>query len=161
MTDLNTVYSHAEHLHRFACWTAARAAQRGWAGATTKTITKALEDTEFAANLQELFDSSPDSKMFDAWHSSIVQEIGEVLLKLDLEPKGITYGRIAKIIAVYIKTVYISAHPDSSLAEVAHPPVDAILLRCVRADQKKKKRRGAVSGGSWLSLVKVLQISVP
>jgi hypothetical protein len=69
----------------------------------------------------------------------VVQEIGEVLLKLDLEPKGITYGRIAKIIAVYIKTVYISAHPGSSLAEVAHPPIDAILLRSVKGDQKKKK----------------------
>jgi len=134
-------YTHEEHLHRFACWTAARAAQRGWARATTKTITKALEDTEFAVSLQELFDADPDSEVFDAWHTARVQEIRKALLTLELEPERTTYGRIAKIIAIYIKTIYISAYPTSALAQVAHPPIDAILLRNVKAVEKKKPAR--------------------
>ena len=76
--------------------------------------------------------------MFDAWHSYRVQEIAEVLLRLELETEGITYGRIAKIIAVYVKTIYITAHPDSPLARVAHPPIDAILLRNLKKSQKAK-----------------------
>ncbi|MBK6447178.1 MAG: hypothetical protein IPF81_18330 [Bacteroidetes bacterium] len=42
-------YSFAEHVHRFAVWTAARAVQRNFT--TTENIRKAIEQTE----LQNLF----------------------------------------------------------------------------------------------------------
>ena len=33
----------AEHRHRYACWCAARAAQRGWSGVTTARVRSAIE----------------------------------------------------------------------------------------------------------------------
>jgi hypothetical protein len=134
---MDYTYTHEEHLHRFACWTAARAAQRGWKGATTKAISDALEETHFSEKLLELFKAEPDARTFDVWHTSRVKELRKVFLAQKLEPEPVTYGRIAKIIAIYIKTVYISNCPTSSLAQVAHPPIDAILLRNVKAHLKE------------------------
>ena len=39
-----------------------------------------------------------------------------------------SYGRAAKIIAVYIKTIATIRDGKSNLARVAHPPIDRILL---------------------------------
>lgn len=133
-------YTHADHLHRFACWTAARAAQRGWAGGTTSVIAEALEEANFQEEIKNFAQSNPDEAAFDKWHSTQVQNIGNELLGLKLSPAGITYGRIAKIIAIYIKTVCVSANPTSSLAQVAHPPIDSILLKKVKCCQKVKEK---------------------
>jgi hypothetical protein len=131
-------YTHEEHLHRFACWTAARAAQRGWAGGTTTAITAALKETEFSYKLEALYDAFPSSEAFDIWHADKVGELMEELVTQRVKPEQTTYGRVAKVIAIYIKTVYVAAHPTSALAWVAHPPIDAILLRNVKAVEKKK-----------------------
>lgn len=101
-------------------------------------ITTALETAKFEAELRKLFKFNPDAEAFDHWHSIMVQKIGEALDKQGLASDGITYGRLAKIIAIYIKTVYIAANPNSALTRVAHPPIDSILLRNVKAEEKKK-----------------------
>lgn len=132
MANPEPEYSHAEHLHRFACWTAARAVQRGWGGGTTAVITEALEATGFAAKLAEFSRSLPSSAEFDAWHAERVGELTEALVDRLAKPADNIYGRVAKIIAVYIKTVCVVKAPDSVISKVAHPPIDGILLREVK-----------------------------
>ncbi|MBC6995906.1 hypothetical protein QWY85_17175 [Neolewinella lacunae] len=125
-------YSHKEHLHRFACWTAARAAQRGWGGGTTTTIIAALESTGFREKLSDIYQSSPTAAEFDQWHAERVGELTLILVDKLSKPQQNIYGRVAKIIAIYIKTVYVSQYPDAVLSKVAHPPIDGILLKEVK-----------------------------
>jgi hypothetical protein len=128
----NMPYTHEEHLHRFACWTAARAAQRGWGGGITLAITTALDETGFREKLVELYLSAPSAETFDAWHADRVGELTEALIGQLTNPEKNIYGRIAKVIAIYIKTVYVSRDPHSPLSKVAHPPIDGILLKEVK-----------------------------
>jgi hypothetical protein len=132
-------YNHDEHLHRFACWTASRAAQRGWGKATVETITRAIEKVKFPSSLRALYDRSPNVVDFDDWHQATFEELKVALVDQGIEPKSITYGRVAKIIAIYIKTVFISNDPTSQLARVAHPPIDGILLRNIKSSEEGKK----------------------
>lgn len=126
------MYSHEEHLHRFACWTSARAAQRGWGGATTLVITTALDKTNFRNKLELLVKSPPTTEELDAWHKERVKELSESLIGHLAKPSKNIYGRVAKVIAIYIKTVYVSRYPNSELSIVAHPPIDGILLKAVK-----------------------------
>ncbi|PHI21520.1 hypothetical protein CEQ90_01505 [Lewinellaceae bacterium SD302] len=135
---MDSTYNHQEHLHRFACWTAARAAQRGWKRANTKSISDALESIEFSEKLLALFNAQPDSSTFDLWHAERAKELKRELLRQQLVEETISYGRLAKIIAIYIKTIYVSANPNSALARVAHPPIDVILLRNIKAHLKQE-----------------------
>jgi hypothetical protein len=129
---MDSSYTHEEHLHRFACWTAARAAQRGWGGGTTLAITTALDETGFREKLVELYRSSPSTEEFDTWHADRVGELRDAILGQLTDPENNIYGRIAKVIAIYIKTVYVSSDPHSVLSHVAHPPIDGILLKKVK-----------------------------
>jgi hypothetical protein len=43
--------------------------------------------------------------------------------------KDPTFGRAAKLVAVYLKSMVVLAAPESGLAHVAHPPIDRILLQ--------------------------------
>jgi len=47
-------YTHQEHMHRYACWAAARAAQRGWKGGSVDNIKAAIEAVNLRENLLEL-----------------------------------------------------------------------------------------------------------
>jgi hypothetical protein len=43
--------------------------------------------------------------------------------------KNVTFGRAAKLVAVYLKsTVVLGTGHGSTLSKVAHPPIDSILL---------------------------------
>jgi hypothetical protein len=99
---------------------------------TTTVITAALEATNFQEQLVELYGSSPSEKTFDDWHTARVGELSKALTGQVTKPEQITYGRIAKIIAIYIKTVYVSQAPHAALSKVAHPPIDGILLKEVK-----------------------------
>ncbi|SER19103.1 hypothetical protein [Neolewinella agarilytica] len=132
MAENNLIYTHEEHLHRFACWTAARAAQRGWGGGTTLAITTAIDKMGFREKLEDLHQSSPSKEEFDIWHADRVEELTEALAGQLTHPGKNIYGCIAKVIAIYIKTVYVSQYPHSALSKVAHPPIDGILLKEVK-----------------------------
>jgi hypothetical protein len=120
------------HVHNFAVWTAARAVQRNFA--RTKAIKKAIDST----NLRDLIDGSIafNSTTFDNFHRKTATQI---ISALSLNEKSLaekaTYGRAAKIIAVYIKTIaVIRQNERSNLALFAHPPIDSILLKNMHKD---------------------------
>ncbi|WP_373549335.1 hypothetical protein [Haliscomenobacter sp.] len=128
----NTNYDHAEHLHRFACWTAAAAVRRAFAG--NEVIAQVIEDVNLKQELSELNTEALSSEAFDETHNKLAKELIEVLknrLESEAAKEMVTYGRAAKIIAVYIKTCYVIPDPECALSRVAHPPIDRILLSTI------------------------------
>ncbi|PTB96017.1 hypothetical protein C9994_09185 [Marivirga lumbricoides] len=115
-------YSIKQHKHNFAIWTAARAAQRGYA--STEVIGEAIK----ASDLQN-FAEKPEvnsQEEFDVQHKVLANQI---MKSLESRVIPCTYGRAAKIIAIYLKTFVII--DQSNLAkgiEFIHPPIDRILL---------------------------------
>lgn len=119
-------YNFTEHLHNYAVWTAARAVSRNFTD--TQNIKSAIEKTELKSLIENKEDFSNDS--FDNFHRKTGNIIINHLKSVDnkLENKA-TYGRAAKIIAIYIKTIAVVRDSGkSNLAKIAHPPIDRILL---------------------------------
>ena len=119
-------YTFNQHIHNYAVWTAARAVQRGFT--STVNIKSAIE----AASLRDLIDKKTqfNENEFDAFHRETARKIIENLQIIDsVVSNKATYGRAAKIIAIYIKTISVIRDSGSSnLAKYAHPPIDRILL---------------------------------
>ena len=138
-------YSFAEHVHRFAVWTAARAVQRNFT--TTENIRKAIEQTE----LQNLFFrkdiNSPEQ--FDKFHKETCDKLITEFRKQGMVP---SYGRAAKIVAIYIKTVIVIPEKGKSkLSKIAHPPIDRILLHNLDSKYPELKLKSR----NWTTLNKV------
>lgn len=117
-------YNINDHRHRYACWTAARAVQRGYSVKTPEII-GAIENTNLNKKVSALHRTPLTAVEFDDFHKEAANS-----LKIELEKHATTsYGRAAKIIAIYIKTAHILADHSSALSRVAHPPIDSILLK--------------------------------
>jgi hypothetical protein len=117
-------YDIYEHKHRFSIWTAARAVQRSFT--TTLNISLVINNTnlrDFAEskikiNSQEEFDS-----LQRFWSNLIIDEFN----KLEIDA---SYGRAAKMVAVYLKTsIIIGAKPTDPTINFIHPPIDRIILK--------------------------------
>ncbi len=135
-------YSFSEHLHNYAVWTAARAVQRGYT--TTKNIKAAIDKTElsFLANKGGI----KTSEEFDNFHRKTANILIKQLADLVVPT---TYGRAAKIIAVYLKTsVVIRDRGKSHLSKIIHPPIDNILL----TNLSKTNRGLGLSNIKWTQL---------
>ena len=134
-------YPHHAHLHNYACWTAARAAQRRFAGARTEVVRGVLEESNFPESLQKLYENCPTETAYDEWHDATVAK-----LKYSFDRKGVvaTYGQVA-VIAIYLKTVYTTRYPSSALAHVAHAPIDRILLENIRKCANTGPFTGSIS----------------
>jgi len=114
------MYDLFEHRHRFSVWAAARAAQRGWT--SVDVLRDALEDcgvVQFVKDTVVPITDTQFSQFHRDWCNSIIREVA-----------GGTYGRAAKLIAVYLKSmIVLGREPQNALAAVVHPPIDSILLR--------------------------------
>jgi hypothetical protein len=123
-------YSMFEHRHRFAAWAAARAAQRSWKGGANSVLVAALHDhgpRELLAGDAALW---PDTAArYDASHRQWCED-----MIAGLATKGVeaTYGRAAKLVAIYMKAMVVTGpHAESELAKVLHPPIDDILTNAL------------------------------
>jgi hypothetical protein len=118
-------YDIGEHRHRFSVWAAARAAQRGFT--TVENLRLALEHSGVLSFLTSAGADIVNADDFDELHRSWCRAITARLA--DAKVQKVTFGRAAKLLAVYLKSVVVlGAAPDSNLGKVAHPPIDAILL---------------------------------
>lgn len=119
-------YSHFEHRHRFAVWAAARAAQRAFA--SVEQLRDAIESTDIADFVQEEAANEITEAQYFARHSHWCSQI-EIHLREEYRLNA-TFGRAAKLVAVYLKSmIVVGGFNSTSLASVAHPPIDAVLLR--------------------------------
>jgi len=131
-------YNIETHIHNFAVWTSARAIQRGFT--TTSNIAKAIEEIELSNRIKEV---SKDPTTYDDWHRNTCNDLIQAFKNLNIE---CSYGRGAKLLAIYIKTAVII--PDggtSELSKVAHPPIDRILLNGLH----KKNKALQLSKEAW------------
>ena len=120
------MYTFEQHIHNYAVWTAARASQRGFT--TTRKIKTAIEST----SLQQFVKKSPNvnSSKFESLHRQWAKELMVSLKKQKVNSTLITYGRVAKIIAIYLKTsVIIRDNASKKLCSIIHPPIDFIFLK--------------------------------
>jgi hypothetical protein len=144
-----TDYTIEEHRHRFAAWAAARAAQRGFR--TVAVLRDALEVTELRDFLSRSRSRDIGKAEFDALHREWCRAICDYLTSRS--PTGVSFGRAAKLVAVYLKTIVIMGeHWDSSLGRNAHPPIDRRLLKELRKQVQDKGLRRAWAAMNWTQL---------
>jgi hypothetical protein len=144
---MDQVYTLFEHRHKFAVWAAARAAQRGFT--SVSMLKKALEASLLPGAIENR-ESWPESEQFDSFHRNYCTQIMGHLKGVP----GVSYGRAAKLVAVYLKTmIVLSEHGQSYFAGIIHPPVDRTLLQTLakdpRFDQQFRKRWRTLN---WTSL---------
>lgn len=123
-------YDLFEHRHRFASWAAARAAQRAFA--SVDILRAALEETDLADFLRQPASVRTDTATFERHHRRWCSTILGVLEENGVP--GATYGRAAKLVAVYLKSmVVLGPASGSPLSAVIHPPIDSLLLENLAA----------------------------
>ena len=143
-------YTLEEHRHRFATWAAARAAQRGFT--TSKKLIVALESCGARQYLKDHLEDKIDPAKFLIHHKDWCGQIVLHLKRAGIEK--VTWGRAAKLVAVYLKSmVIVGAGSYSPLAHVAHPPVDRVLLQnLARCKKLQSLHKAAWRKTNWTQL---------
>lgn len=129
--------SFSDYVHEFATWTACRAIQRGFV--KTALLKEIIEKAGLRSSVDELDTTQIDADNFDEWQLNVAEQLmkkGNGLI--GKEGPVMTYGRAAKMIALYIKTSRIINDPESKIAQYAHPPVDRKLLTELRKNFKEQ-----------------------
>jgi hypothetical protein len=143
-------YTLLDHRHRFSVWAAARAAQRGLKGGKVDVLRDALEQSgvvEFArANIRIL-----DREGFDNEHRGWCRSIVKFLQCRDVSA---SFGRAAKLIAIYLKTMIIlDGNIETECVRVIHPPIDGILLRNLyKASDVQSPHKATWKSLKWTAL---------
>lgn len=134
-------YDLFEHRHNFAAWAAARAAQRGFKGATHQKLIAALEKCgvkEFARKPPPNISDPEYKKLHSQWCRYIVKNT------------KMTFGRTAKLIAIYLKSMLICGPgSETQVATIIYPPIDRILLQNI---VKEKGRNDLLKEYVWTKL---------
>jgi hypothetical protein len=130
------------YLHNFSLWTACRAIQRGFV--KTEVIIDFIESSRLQYLIKEVSRTPLTEKTFDAWHKKTVNRI---ISKAGKKGIDISYGRAAKLVAIYLKTSLVIPGPTTSLAKFAHPPVDRKLLEALKMEHKTLCSH--LSGNAW------------
>src|SRR6186713_3093162 len=116
-------YDFNQHVHNYAVWTAARAVQRAFT--STANIKYAIEKSELK-NFTES-DTPLDTTSFEEFHRQCCGHLIEAFKEKKVF--NVSYGRAAKIIAIYLKTSIILVNKGNCARSIIiHPPIDNILL---------------------------------
>jgi hypothetical protein len=140
------------HRHNFAVWAAARAVQRGWQGATIQILRESLEASGVQRFLPDpdFLDTSNDrfEQLHRNWCAAIVASLHANAIQ------NVSYGRAAKLLAVYLKSMVITGSPAySPIARCIHPPIDRRLLQALAGDsQRQAQNRTAWRRINWTQL---------
>jgi len=151
----SAMYDLDEHRHRFSVWAAARAVQRGFS-ANVDVLREAIKDCGVEEFVTTQRAAPINYEEFEQYHREWCGGIVAFLKRKRIP--GVSYGRAAKLLAVYLKSmVVLGPGPTSGLARVVHPPIDGILLRNLidspEIDSSIKTRLRRIKGG-WTQLNK-------
>lgn len=119
-------YTFNQHRHNYAVWTAARAVQRGFTGSKTINIKNIIESSNLKQFAEDNLNYTREAyKQFHIECSEqLMIDFGNISVNQEL-----SYGRAAKIIAIYLKTsVILCGNGECSKSKIIHPPIDNILL---------------------------------
>jgi len=160
-------YDLFEHRHRFSVWAAARATQRGFT--TVDNLRDALQSTDIAHFVRKHVTDRIDANGFAIRHGKWCDNIVEFLLDAGIQ--NVSFGRAAKLVAVYLKSmVVVGPYANSSLAQVAHPPIDRLLLQALsRLEDLPREARRIFRTTNWTdlkreeyyALIERIRVSVP
>lgn len=138
-------YSKYQHRHNFAVWAAARATQRAFAD--VETLRAALESSD----VEKFVEEASGSEAFDDAHRTWCRQITQYLRDRDIPDA--TYGRAAKLVNVYLKSMVVLRDLESEEAAYIHPPIDRILLQSLARDEKvASSDRSMLRKTSWTKL---------
>lgn len=138
------VYTLDEHRHRFAAWSAARAASASTVCRFKAALGVDLIDEIGLPAMARSWDTMPAPEYFNSIHRDLrhrlVRRAPDVLG--DGLHRRFTHGVAAKLINVYLKTACIGAlpadhpQPESRYRDklnAIHPPIDRDLLTALKA----------------------------
>lgn len=117
-------YSLLDHRHRYAMWTSCRAVQRNFL--KSRYIVEAIESAQLKEFVEFRLKNISSFEEYDNIHVLLCENIIKILSKYHGES---SYGRAAKVLAIYLKT---SIGFDKDYLEVinfVHPPIDRIPLQ--------------------------------
>jgi len=141
------------HKHILSKWAASRAASQSKGFKFSVELGSKLlllgkkgsqaSDQEFIDYVKQIenFNSQDD---YDSWHhqtivnmTSYTDELKQLLDKHNKSFSNYTYGIAAKILNCYLKVFFLESFCNQKFADFIHPPVDAILLKALRKEDKK------------------------
>jgi hypothetical protein len=125
-------YSYYEHRHKFAVWCAARAVQRNFT--KSPILKEALESSGVVEFIKENEERDISQNDYDKHHETWCHSIMQTWQRKNI--KGASYGRAAKLLAVYIKAMIVVRNNFCRLAVVAHPPIDRRILKNISKDTR-------------------------
>lgn len=126
-------YTIEEHIHKYACWTAARAASIS--RFSNNEITQFILENNLRTELGKIKEKKITSDEYKEW---FIKQVDGILtsMKNYTSNKGekffrnISFGIAAKVISIYVKTSEVIASGGlSPISQVAFPPVDSYLLK--------------------------------
>ena len=109
-------YTLFRHRHNFAVWAAARASQRAFT--TVKNLREALEGCGVVQALKEPSRWPSSAADFDALHRIWCRSICQHLCGIRVQ--NVTYGRAAKLVAVYLKAMIVAGGYDDTHLSLIH-----------------------------------------
>ncbi len=122
-------YTIFEHRHNFAAWAAGRASSRGITNATVENLKCALKYSgllQFCKNIPDGFDDVEAlSMLHNQWCEAVAKHLAQ---KHECK---FSYGRAAKLVNVYLKSMIVMVEPSSPISAILHPPIDAVLLKAL------------------------------
>ena len=143
-------YTEAQHKHNFAVWAGSRAAQRGFT--RVEYLKVSLEKCGVVECAENNFVDMV-SEEFDHKHVNWCQSICGYLNNLKIQK--VSYGRAAKLIAVYLKSIIVMPDLRSPKAAFIHPPIDRILLQHLsKKDDLDNKTKKYLKNIKWTELKK-------
>jgi hypothetical protein len=120
-------YDIFTHRHKFAVWAASRAVQRGWKDAKVSCLREAIEECGVREVINDVDSFPTTSQAFELLHSQWYHSIQNHLANNGV---AASYGRVAKLLAVYLKAMVVIAGLEKTpLAYAIHPPIDRQLLQ--------------------------------
>jgi hypothetical protein len=147
---MSAKYTIEEHRHRYAAWAAAAASRRGFAD--NASIVSVLDSSSLRRSLVDSPRNWPKTATeYDKFHK---REARGLIRKFkNAGYPNVTYGRVAKMIAIYVKTIVVmGVHHRSPMARVAHPPIDRILLQVLSRIPLANSLRKLCRKTAWTKL---------
>ncbi len=130
------MYEINEHRKRFAVWTASRAASVKGCRFSVE-IGKSILEQSSLNNILEV-SSLPEPEDFDNEHKNWREEIIKIA---SVNHLNLTHGVAAKLINVYLKTLFvIGGYHDVPKVKAVHPPIDSLILKSLYLFDKKRWR---------------------
>ena len=121
-------YDIKEHKHRYAAWAASRASSVKGCRFKVRQGEMIIKHLQLN-DLIDCLDDLPNANEFDDFHLRLRNNAISKSKELGLR---FTHGVAAKLINIYMKTIFIcGGYPEDAKTKSIHPPIDSLLLKAL------------------------------